>query len=114
MLFRSESDPALSSSLAYADQSFDSLIGRIGWQASYAISDHLVQYARFNYDHAFEEADEQVFASAQSIPGSVEYTVPGQTDAHNDTTLTHGQRYDRIALAPHSRPRAPRPQRGHH
>src|SRR3546814_5320705 len=60
-----ESDPALSSSLAYADQSFASPIGSIGWQASYAISDHLVPYARFTYDHAFEVVAEQVFARSE-------------------------------------------------
>src|SRR3546814_4925207 len=92
MLFRSESDPALSSSLAYADQSFDSLIGSIGRQASYAISDHLVPYARFTYDHEFEEGDEQVFASAQSIPGSMEYAVPGLSYDRNYTTIVIGAR----------------------
>src|SRR3546814_9885210 len=81
-----ESDPALSSSLAYADQSFDSLIGSIGWQASYAINDHLVPYARFTYDHALEDGDEQVFASAQSIPGTMEYAVPGLTYDRNYPT----------------------------
>ena len=37
------------------DQSFDSLIGSVGWQASYAINDHLAPYATLTYDHEFEE-----------------------------------------------------------
>src|SRR5690606_34609587 len=40
-----ESDPASSSSLAFADQDFDSLVGSIGWQASYASNGILALYA---------------------------------------------------------------------
>jgi outer membrane lipase/esterase len=87
-----ESQPALSSSLAYADQSFDSLIGSIGWQASYAINDHLAPYAKLTYDHEFEEGDKQVFASAQSIPGSLEYAVPGLSYDSNYATIVVGTR----------------------
>lgn len=87
-----ESDPALSSSLAHADQSLDSLIGSVGWQASYAISDHLAPYARFTYDHEFEDGAEHVFATAQSIPGSLEYAVPGLQYDRNYTTIVIGAR----------------------
>lgn len=93
-----ESDPALSSSLAYADQSFDSLIGSVGWQASYAISDHLVPYARFTYDREFEDGPAQVFASAQSIPGSLEYAVPGLSYDTNYTTIVIGARTRLLGL----------------
>lgn len=93
-----ESDPALSSSLAYADQSFDSLIGSVGWQASYAINDHLVPYARFTYDHEFEEGPAQAFASAQSIPGSLEYAVPGLSYDSNYTTIVIGARTRLLGL----------------
>ncbi len=93
-----ESDPALSSSLAHGDQSFDSLIGSVGWQASYAINDHLAPYARLTYDHEFEEGDKQVFASAQSIPGSLEYAVPGLEYDRNYTTLVIGARTRLLGL----------------
>jgi outer membrane lipase/esterase len=72
-----ESEPALSTSLAYPDQEFDSLIGSAGWQAAYAINEHLRPYARLTYDREFEDAAEQAFAQAQSIPGSLQYAVPG-------------------------------------
>jgi outer membrane lipase/esterase len=87
-----ESDPTLSTSLAYRDQSFDSLIGSVGWQASYAINDHLMPYAKLTYDHEFEESDKQAFASAQSLPGSLEYAVPGLAYDRNYSTLTIGAR----------------------
>jgi outer membrane lipase/esterase len=87
-----ESDPSLSSSLAYGDQSFDSLIGSIGWQASYAINDHLVPYAKVTYDHEFEEGDKQVFARAQSLPGSLDYAVPGLQYDRNYSTVVVGAR----------------------
>ena len=87
-----ENDPTLSTSLAYRDQSFDSLIGSIGWQASYAINDHLVPYAKLTYDHEFEDGDKQVFASAQSLPGSLEYAVPGLEYDRNYSTVVVGAR----------------------
>ncbi|GAA3933834.1 autotransporter domain-containing protein [Luteimonas lutimaris] len=93
-----ESDPGQSSSLAFADQDFDSLIGSIGWQASYAINDHLVPYARFTYDHEFEDGNDQVFARAQSIPGSLEYAVPGLEYDRNYTTVVIGARTRLLGL----------------
>jgi outer membrane lipase/esterase len=93
-----ESDASLSSSLAFADQSFDSTIGSIGWQASYAINDHVVPYAKLTWDHEFEEGDKQVFASAQSIPGSLEYAVPGLEYDRNYATLVFGARTTMFGL----------------
>ncbi|MGH8077506.1 MAG: autotransporter domain-containing protein, partial [Lysobacter sp.] len=54
-----ESDPALSTSLAFPEQTFDSLIGSAGWQVTYAINDHLKPYARLTYDREFEDAPEE-------------------------------------------------------
>lgn len=87
-----ESEPTLSTSLAYPDQEFDSLIGSAGWQAAYAINDHLRPYARLTWDREFEDPAEQAFARAQSIPGSLPYAVPGV--GYDDTygTLTIGAR----------------------
>jgi len=93
-----ESDPALSTSLAYPDQSFDSLIGSAGWQVSYAINDHLKPYARLTYDREFEDAPEQAFARSQSIQGSGEYAVPGLTFDQSYGTLLFGARTQLLGL----------------
>lgn len=87
-----ESDPTLSTSLAYRDQSFDSLIGSVGWQVSYVASDTLVPYARVTYDREFQDADAQVFARSQSLPGTLDYAVPGQEFDRNYGTVVLGAR----------------------
>jgi outer membrane lipase/esterase len=71
-----ESNPS-STALAYPDQDFDSLIGSAGWQASYAINDHLRPYARLTYDRELEKAPGEAFAQLQSLPGVMPYAVPG-------------------------------------
>jgi outer membrane lipase/esterase len=86
----SESQPALSTSLAYPEQEFDSLIGSAGWQASYAINEHLKPYARLTYDREFEDAAEQAFARSQSLPGTLPYAVPGLEYDDSYATLTFG------------------------
>ena len=85
-----ESDAASSTSLAFPDQSFDSLVGSAGWQASYAINEHLAPYARITIDREFEDSDEEVFAQSQTT--GLSYAVPGM--AYDDTyaTLTFGAR----------------------
>jgi outer membrane lipase/esterase len=50
-----ETDPTLST---YPEQDPDSLIGSVGWQASYSISEHLQPYAQIT-GREFEEAPEQ-------------------------------------------------------
>ncbi|HEY0662333.1 MAG TPA: autotransporter domain-containing protein [Lysobacter sp.] len=87
-----ESEPALSTSLAYPDQSFDSLIGSVGWQASYAIHEHLKPYARLTVDREFEDAPAEAFAQSQSLPGTLPYAVPGVDFDHDYGTLTFGAR----------------------
>jgi outer membrane lipase/esterase len=93
-----ESDPTLSTSLAYADQSVDSLIGSAGWQFSYAPSDRIHPYARVTWDHEFEDPATQAFATAQSIPGSLEYAVPGQDFDRDYGTLLLGARTQLLGL----------------
>lgn len=93
-----ESDPALSTSLAYPDQSFDSLIGSAGWQTSYAINEHLKPYARLTVDREFEDAPEQARARAQSLQGSGEYAVPGLTFDQSYGTLLLGARTQLLGL----------------
>lgn len=72
-----EDQPTLATSLAYSDQSYDSLITSLGWQASYEINDHLAPYTRVTWDKEHEDAPSEVFARAQSIAGSLPYAVPG-------------------------------------
>lgn len=93
-----ESDPGLSTSLAYADQSFDSLVGSAGWQVSYAITSHLQPYARFTVDREFEDAASQAFARSQSIAGSLAYAVPGVDYDQRYSTLTFGARTQLFGL----------------
>lgn len=87
-----EDQPTLSTSLAYPDQSFDSMIGSVGWQASYAINDHLKPYARLTVDREFEDTAEEAFAQMQSMPGTAPYAVPGVKFDQAYNTLTFGAR----------------------
>lgn len=87
-----ESDPGLSTSLAYLDQEFDSTVGSAGWQLSYAIHDTLAPYARVTIDREFEDEAAQAFARSQSIAGSLPYAVPGAEYDQSWTTLTFGAR----------------------
>jgi len=93
-----ESDPTLSTSLAYPDQGLDSLIGSVGWQFSYAPSDRIHPYARVTWDHEFEDPATQAFAIAQSIPGSLAYAVPGQEFDRDYGTLLLGARTQLLGL----------------
>jgi outer membrane lipase/esterase len=93
-----ETDPTLSTSLAYPQQDFDSLIGSVGWQMSYAINDHLKPYAKVTYDREFEDAPEQAFAQAQSMPGTLPYAVPGLPFDDAYGTLTYGVRSELFGL----------------
>lgn len=82
----------LSTALAYPKQKFDSLIGSAGWQASYAINDHLKPFARLTWDREFKDAPAQAWAQSLSMPGTLPYAVPGL--AFDDTygTLAFGVR----------------------
>lgn len=85
-----EGDPASSSALAFPDQEFDSLVGSIGWQASYAITPRLAPYARLTVDREFEDGAREVFARSQST--GLDYAVPGRSWDDSWTTLTVGAR----------------------
>ena len=87
-----ESDPALSTSLAYPEQTFNSLIGSLGWQAGYRINDHLQPYARVTWDREFERSADEAFAQAQSLPGTMPYAVPGMDFDRSYGTLVLGAR----------------------
>jgi outer membrane lipase/esterase len=93
-----ESEPTLSTSLAYPEQTFDSLIGSLGWQGSYRINDHLQPYARVTWDREFERSADEAFAQAQSIPGTMPYAVPGMDFDRSYGTLVLGARTQLFGL----------------
>lgn len=93
-----EDQPTLSTSLAYPDQSFDSLITSLGWQASYKINDHLTPYARMTWDVEHEDQAKEAFARSQSITGSLQYAVPGQTFDDSYLTLQMGARTELFGM----------------
>ncbi len=93
-----EDQPALSTSLAYPDQSFDSLIGSVGWQASYSASEHFKPYARLTVDREFEDAPAEAFAQLQSMPGTAPFAVPGVAFDQDYSTLTFGARTQLFGL----------------
>lgn len=66
-----------STALSYPDQDLDSLVGSVGWQARYAINDHLEPYARLTYDREFEDMPKEVFATVQTLSVAGPYAVPG-------------------------------------
>ena len=93
-----ESQPDLSTSLAYPDQSFDSLIGSVGWQFRWSPDNRIHPYGRLTWDQEFEDAPEQAFASAQSIPAALQYAVPGHVFDERYGTLLIGARMQLMGL----------------
>lgn len=93
-----ESDPTLSTSLAYPDQEFDSLVGTAGWQLRYVASPAFIPYARLTIDREFEDHPEEVFASLQSMPGAAPYAVPGVAFDDSYGTATFGVRTQLFGL----------------
>ena len=91
-------DSTLSSALSYPDQRFHSLIGSLGWQASYAINDHLVPYAKLTWDREFKDQPAQVWAQSNSLPGSLPYAVPGLVYDQSYGTLMFGVRSKLMGL----------------
>ncbi len=87
-----ESDPTLSTSLAYPDQKFDSLIGSVGWQASYAINERVQPYARVAWNRQFEDAPAEAFAQSQTLAATGQYAVPGLSQDKDYATLLAGAR----------------------
>lgn len=84
-----ESDPTLSTSLAYPDQDVDSLIASVGWQLAVTGDGAMRPYARFTWDNELEDAPEEAFAIAQTMASSGPYAVPtyGHDDSYGTVTL---------------------------
>ncbi len=78
--------------LAYPDQDFDSLVGSVGWQLRYNAGESLKPYARVTFDHEFEGAPDEAFASMKSMPVSGEFAVPGLQVDHSYGTVLVGAR----------------------
>jgi outer membrane lipase/esterase len=92
-----ESDPQLSTSLAYPEQSFDSLIGSVGWQLRLDAG-AFQPYARATVDREFEDHPDQAFARLQSMPGTQDYAVPGVAFDDSYGTLMFGARTQLFGL----------------
>lgn len=80
-----EDQAALSTALAYPDRKFDSLIGKIGWQARFEAGP-ATPYARVTLDREFKDAPEQAFARSQTLGATGDYAVPGV--AFDDSYVT--------------------------
>ncbi|TXI50927.1 MAG: autotransporter domain-containing protein [Lysobacter sp.] len=93
-----ESNPTQSTALAYPDQNFDSLIGSIGWQATFELSDHMKPYAKFTYDREFEDYAEEAFARSLTVVGTPEYAVPGLQFDDSYATAVLGARTELFGL----------------
>ncbi|QWP76695.1 autotransporter domain-containing protein [Lysobacter sp. K5869] len=87
-----ESDPTLSTSLAYDDQSFDSLIGSIGYQINYTYSERFRPYARLTLDREFEDAPKDARARLQSLGNMGWYSVKNREYDQDYGTLLFGVR----------------------
>jgi len=92
-----ESDPQLSTSLAYPEQSFDSMIGSVGWQVRLDAG-AFQPYARATVDREFEDHAEQAFARLQSMPGTADYAVPGVAFDDSYGTVMFGARTQLFGL----------------
>ena len=93
-----ENDPGLSTSLAYPEQEYDSLIASAGWQLSYAAAANFRPYARVTVDREFEDNADEAFATSQSLQGSTQYAVPGLDLDHSYATVLLGARTQMFAL----------------
>lgn len=87
-----EDNPAESTSLAFPEQKFDSLVGSLGYQLSFDFSESFNPYLKVTWDREFEEGKAQAWAQSQSIAGSLPYAVPAAEFDRDYGTLTYGSR----------------------
>ena len=87
-----EDNPTQSTALAYSDHRLDSLVGSLGWQARYDAGGW-EPYLRATWDHEFEDAPDEVFASLQTVPG-LEYAVPAHAFDGDFGTVAVGARME--------------------
>lgn len=72
-----EDGATLATSLAFDSQSFDSLVGSIGYRAEMNIGSNVRPYIQLTYDKEFGDLEDEVFAQLQSMPDTTPYAVPG-------------------------------------
>ena len=72
-----EDQPTLSTSLAFPDQDFDSLIGSIGYRAEMSLGTAVRPYVQLTLDKELGDLDEEVYAQLQSMSETTPYAVPG-------------------------------------
>ena len=87
-----ESDPTLSTSLAYPDQTFDSLIGSVGYQVNYTYSESFRPYARLTMDREFEDAPKDARARLQTVGNLGWYSVKNREFDQDYGTFLFGAR----------------------
>ena len=87
-----ESQPELSTALAFPDQKYDSLQGSVGWQADLQLQEHLQLFARATMDQEFEDMPAQAFAQVTSLPGTMPFAVPGVKFDDKFATVAFGVR----------------------
>jgi len=90
-------DNLSSTALTYSDQSVDSLVGSLGWQASYKAGGW-TPYLRATWDHEFEDGQDEVFARLQTLP-DLEYAVPGVEFDGDYGTVVLGARFGLSSLS---------------
>ncbi|MGY0505140.1 autotransporter domain-containing protein [Luteimonas sp. e5] len=71
-----ESEPELSTALAFPDQDFDSLQASAGWQADFNVDGAWQPWLRLTLDRELGDAPEQAFARMTSVADSAPYAVP--------------------------------------
>ena len=83
-----EDNATQSTSLAYPQQTYNSLIGSLGWRVNYSGNAHLRPYAQVTWDREFTRSPDEAFAQMQALPGTMPYAVPiGQTDRSYATVV---------------------------
>ena len=86
-----ESDGTLSTALRFADQTYRSTLGSIGWRAAVELEPGTMPYAQVTYDHEFGKVGKEAFAELQTIE-SLPYAVPGNDWDRSYATATAGIR----------------------
>ncbi|HEX6603799.1 MAG TPA: autotransporter domain-containing protein, partial [Sphingomicrobium sp.] len=86
-----ESDGTLSTALRFADQTYRSTLGSIGWRAAVELEPGTMPYAQVTYDHEFGRVGKETFAELQTIE-SLPYAVPGNDWDRSYATATAGIR----------------------
>jgi len=87
-----ENHPEQSSSLAYSQQTLDSQVGHLGWQASFQWDKHFTPYLRLSFEREFKQPPREVWARSQSMPETMPYAVPGLDTERNWLSATLGLR----------------------